>query len=756
MEITKVLGDNAGKLLALLDPSSTKLVGALAQLAVEFPKIKVGIAAGAGDPLALFDTIRADLDNPAIKGAFDAAGAGALLADLKAAAATFNGKLPDEVRVLLRRVGDYDEDGGTEDEGRIGWDKDGKVLEKTIGTDGKPRLGICLTGAIAIDCEAGSRWFYPGDGVAAKGLVRLGIAGSIAGTVDGKVPFASLGSVAIAASAGAGADVHLFWRKNSDQLYAEALGEIVASPVNVFSLADVWEAARDRSFEGFVVKLDGHATLQVDLGLAREFDVDGLLKAKAGITVSVDLARKASYELSVRKVDEGLRMVLSHGDEDSAKWGLGVGIEIDPSPLVRRVGKVVADATDHWDEVLGKVRPFLSPGTWLREELAGQVNGLLGKLEQQVNNPVLLDGLKRDLRLALGEQSDDAGLAGTLAGKVTDAVGSLERVVIGKADDLAATAILKLTGRLPGLLAEPVAAALKAEVAKLIQALQKDFEGVVGEVVSANPVTAIDRALKKAGQEVTAAASKLDARAKAIRDLVGKADDLVHKIAKAVEEAATARIALQLRFENSRIDKSQFEFTGDFLAVNPQSSALYRSLMTGELSRLTSLFERPVDGFALDPKKSSVRRFSQSKSTVGYALVILGLEFGGSETVSGSADVTWRADGKIEVNARAFYARAAGGWRQKRSIEFVETYRLVVARVMESLQADDAATGMTLDLSTERSDKDLRIEEIEKYLRRMVDAQLISGARVDAMTAYRQEVAKMRGQQKSPAPWKFR
>jgi hypothetical protein len=766
MDLTAILAEGA-KLEKTLGDKLFAVVALFDRLNADWKTIvdngkAIGKIAQAGDPVALFDAIRADLDTPGIAQVFKDAKCLDLLDDLKELAATFDKKvLPDEVRTLLKPLGDFRETAsGTDatfkswvtgsDPGRLRWKKDGK-LAATSDNGGGAVADFQLGVGIDLDCEAGSLWFYDRDRVPVEGLVRVGVAGTLTAGGKGKAPFGQLVGN-LETDAGVKAQAHLFWRRKPTMTYAAALLDIAKAPVNIFSLDAVSGAMQgDDGFVGAILAIDGHASVNIDLALARECAAGGLFDAKAGLTITVDLARKAAYELSILKVDQGVRLVLSHGDDDAAGWGLGIGVDIDPGPITRRIADVLRDASDHWDAVLAPIRPFLSPGTWLRDHLAANLDGMLAKLTKTLD-PVYAKALDRDLRLAMGYGSGDPGLAAVLTGKIVDAIASAERAATGAADDITSQVVTRLSAVLPSLLADPLNNALKEEITKLVTSLQDEFAKAAKDVAASSPAADIDAALKKLGAQVTHWTDDLDRRAKGIRDLVEKADDLIHGIAADAQKAATAKISARLNFERQRLDQEHYDFAADITRVTPETSALYEAVLAGRLDPVARLLASgaEMNGLSLDKTRCSVERFSKVSSRLGYEVVILGLQLSGELVVTGQADVTWGLDGRISLKTEALASRAANRWGDGRSANLIQTYSLALRRVDGGGRPADLQKGMGLDLTTERADKDLTVNEVAAYLKRMVDMGLLSEGRVQRLRDHVAGQAATRGKAKLP------
>lgn len=739
-DLTKFF-ENGATLEAVLGAEAAELIDLARQLSKVLPDLQTDIA-DADDPWAVYAAIRSGIDDPAIERAFAAAGAAALFAQTKAFAAKFDEVLPPEVEILLRSLGDYDESASGadslrsqwatgDDKGQIAWDKAGKLLS-AAQADGS----AMVYGAIAASVEAGSLWFYSQDNVPSKGLFRIGLSGALGATVQGSVPFGSVGSVTAGASAGVAAQVHLFWRRPVDHIVAEVIADIALHPVNIFSLEEMLAACHGRAgMEGLIMAIDGHASLDIDLAIARDIDVEGFFSATAGLTVRIGLARRAAYELSLRKVPTGIRLALTHADDDARKWGVGIGIEIDAAPVARRVGAVMQSALEHWDAVLDDLKPFLSPGTWLQKQAGVQ----LGKLTSEIGDKAIVGALRNDLQLALGNGGDsDARLAALLSTKVLDAISGLEGAVTGKAQTLAKQAVARLAMQLPAVAQNPIKTKLEAEIEALIADYQSELTQFTGSLAKTQAVK-VERALKQLGAKVTSGAAAANAHAKELRNLVEKADRLVRKVAAEVEGAAKAKIAARMRFERQRLNKEHYEVAGTFTAPTPEASALYTSLLMGRLNGAAAMFAADslaVPGFTPERELCSVRRFSKVSKTLGYEIVLLGMDFTGRSEASGMADITLDGEDRITVYTRSIATREAMSINTSRKSEYVQTGALLLAKAEGGERPADLQMSFAIRLFTQRRDKQLKVGEVRNFLALMVECGLLSPVRAVAASDY--------------------
>ena len=75
-----------------------------------------------------------------------------------------------------------------------------------------------------------------------------------------------------------------------------------------------------------------------------------------------------------------LAITLSRSLSRSSTSGVDIGVTLDATELSGHVATIVNDALDKWDAALDPIRPWLSPGTLLRDKLSAELATGIGKL----------------------------------------------------------------------------------------------------------------------------------------------------------------------------------------------------------------------------------------------------------------------------------------------------------------------------------------------------------------------------------------
>lgn len=757
------VGDQAVQLGDWFDwlPAFEKLGDRWAEILEQVKEIKAG-AAEVDSAASLFAFLQGELENETVSAAFEELGLTAELEQLRKLAKLYD-KLPPQLKRLAQPVSDFVEtvtdDPDTDEPRPLDAEKDGWV----DGSDpGKvelpiPKLALdhgahagsadftfSLGASAEISAEAGALWPYARDEVT-PGLIQLTLGGSIEAGAKGAIPFSS-GEVKASAGAGVSAALMFFARPaKADGIYAAELVHMLPKLPNPFSLEEVWNATDGGHIEGLIVALDGHAEVAVSVSVGKSVDLPKVLSGKLGFTGSISLKRKAGYVLSVRSSgkDAGkgrLKVVLSRNKSAADTWGLGLGLELDISPLVDRVHAVLEDVLGVWSEKIAVVQPYLKPGTWIRSKLQDEFGELVANL---VSDETIRSGLIEDFGLLLGSSdADESKLVKLLSDKLQQKLDKVEDLAFGEVDKKAAEVVDEVTAWLPALGSVDVRALLQAKVKELIGGFQTDLAARLQQLSTTVDAGEIGDALKSIGLKLDQKVKTADDALAGLRKLVQKFDDVLHRAVKITEDAAIKKIGAQLSFEDSRVREFDMEVVGHFTADTAGSRALYSSLTKGKLSALQQLLldGTTVEGFELVKEESSIHRFTRVSKKLGYAFVGFGAELTGSQLISGEADIVVTGDGNVTLSAKAEAQVSGSSFAESRSTTFVSTYDMLLAKA-----DDDDGEGrprnlqqsLSLDLTASHRDESLKAGEVIDFFAGLASLGLISDHRTKkASTIY--------------------
>ena len=704
---------------------------------------------------SLLAFLQGKLENEAVVDAFDALGLAALRTDLLAFSEVYD-HLPDAVKLLAAplsafaetetvRADDASQPLGFRDDW-VGGADPGKVslplklvAVESDGTAGKVDFNLALSSDVQLSCEAGALWPYRRDEVA-PGLLQFTLEGRLEAKAGGKLPFSSGGLGANAAAGGATELMYFVRPADANAIYAAEVARALPELPSPFALQPVWNAMATSQLEGIVIAVDGHADIDLALSFGRDIDLPKVLAGKLGITATISCKRKAAYVLSVRSIGSAalgrqrLLIALSRNKSSATGWGVGLGLELDMAPLIGRVHAVLNEALGEWSAELDRIRPFLNPGTWIRDRLGAELSDLAKDL---VKDTSLRDGLTVDLGVLLGtSDADTSALEDRLVAKAVDKLGEVANLATGVAQDKADDAVTRIVSALPTLAQDSARRLLDAGVRKIVDQFQTAITKEINDIAGKAKPKGIGEALQSIGVEIGKKVKKADDAAAGLRVLVERFDGLLRLAVEKTSESAKQKIGMQLSLDEQRESNVEMEVVGMIDACTPAAQALYAQLLRGKLSGLQTLFDadRTVPGFILDRDRSSIRRFSKVGTKLGWAFVGFGLEVKAFELLAGQAELRLIGNGDITVVARGELTKEASGPREGRSLTFVSTFDLMLARAAamdDGLHRTRTTQAITVGIVASHRDKSLKAGEVTGYLSGLADLGLVKRERVD-------------------------
>lgn len=660
--------------------------------------------------------------------------------------------LPEEARELAAPVGDTAEKAvkpGKTDERPVGYrddwvdGNDGREIAVPIpdfsadheGSLGPLDFDLDFGASAHLTCEPNGLWPYSRDDVKG-GLLQISCGAEVKASAGGTLPFNS-GKLGGDASARARAELMYFRRPSSPKaIFAGELARAVRAMPNPFSLPGVWEAVAQHRLEGIILALDGTTEVELKLAVGKTADLPKVLSAELGITGNVRVNRKAAYVASIRQTGDAalgtqqLALAISRNKSAAHQWGVGVGLEVDISPLAGRVHTLLSEAMGEWTKEIEKIRPYLKPGTWLQDKAGDELEKLAEKLLKDHDG--LREALIVDLGVVLGtaDDSDDEGIAQALVGRITEKLDTFIVTTSEKAESKAGAAVEKLVESLPALAGDPIKEKLNETLTGLLEDLQDKLKGEIEGLAKAKPKQ-VTKALKKLGVKVEKAAKQADTATKGLVELVDKFEELMKQALAALEDSARHKIGVQLAFEESRVSELDMEIVATIDSTSAEAKRLYKAAMTGRFAELQALLEDggKADGFTIDPDKSAIRRFVKVSRKTGFSFVAFGLEVKSELLLLGEADFKVLGNGDITVIAKSEATRSADGPREGRTASFVTMHDLLLARLDED-RAPELQRSMELTLKASHRDKSLKAREVSEFIDSLTSAGLASKDRV--------------------------
>ncbi|MEO7689186.1 MAG: hypothetical protein ABIS51_07865 [Sphingomonas sp.] len=690
------------------------LIKAAAALIAQWPAMP---AVNDGRSLVAFlDDGGAKFGNDTIKAAFGAVG---LAAEYKLVAdnlATLLGKVDAlEAKPIARlfdrldRFQDSDVGNDASDPGLIRWQPLTLAENAAVATG----VSIGLDASAAIEFEAGDQWPYASDSAAdptLTNLLRIGATGAIKGAGDASVPF-PIGSLKVGASASKTATLAYYFKPpNPGEWFGIAVAERITTIPDPIDFSDIWETLGDRArtsdLKGIDLHLDGAVDFAAEVALAIGRKIKDVGAISAGLGIKASVSRASHLQVSMRAVGpDKVAITLSRSLSRSSTSGVDLGVTLDATELSGHVATIVNDALDKWDAALDPIRPWLSPGTLLRDKLSAVLATGIGNL---TSNASLKDALVADAQRALGLAPGDAGLAAWVGKQITDAV-SRNATVVRDGGTNAVDALIKDLG--PSL-SEALARdtdAVKAEIAKLVGSVETSLNTAIAGLFDTLGGRIADL-LKQIGVAVEGVVQTLDDATAVFRKLFALFDAKVAQIRAITAKAALAKLQLSVTAETTQTSGSEYLIAGTFTANTPEAQALFHLIMGGKGQAIADLFAAgDVPGFTLDRARSFLIRSASWKDRTAFSLIVFGFNLGGELLLTADAKITITGNNDISVTAGSAASDTSNTLDGSQILSFSSPYAWSPA-------AGGGEPVMTVNLGIDRFEKNLKASELQAFL----------------------------------------
>lgn len=721
----------ADKALALKDDLAP--IKALGDIVANWQKLE-GKVEGAVTAEALLTQIATDVNSNEIKQLFDRAGLSDTYADLKRLLGKVTdaaGAVPGEIKTLLEPLDHFT---AGDPKAEVDWSLSCAASPVPESEQYSLDLGV----AARVGFNAGARW--PNDAASPR-LLSLGASGKVSAGAKAAVPYA-FGTVSGDLQGSATAVIDYYFSP-ANTVYALAVAERLGALPNPFDLKAMWDALADESLalEGVVLGLGGSAKASFEVKFADAQALGSGVVVDTGFKVAVSASLNNTYDLSLRRAlspagQPAIRAELTRTRVEESELTNALTLEVDVAALTRPVAAAIKTAVDRWDAAIEPIKPFLSPGTWLRDHLLAQLKTALTPLveDESLREAILADAAGA---VGVGDLKTDAIVA-WLSDQVTGAIDQANVLADGKLDAAVDRAMARLDKALPLLTkllaAEDIDPALKLKtlVGDQIGRIDKALKDQVAALFD-KPGKDIAEPLRRAGSAVQGAVTSADQALKPVRDLLDRYDKLFHKILDKAEEAAKKKVTARLYAEESRLNRTVVEIAGLFTAVTADSRAVFEDLSRGRMQPMVQLLETQptIPGFALDTAASSITRFSADKGGQGFEVAFLNIaDIAYSRLLS--TDTTVRIDGlgNVRVDLKGKLEKTLSFLARTRSASFVESAAIVLA----AASARDAASPppvLEIGVGASFADKKLEWSEVRDFIESLAEAKLLSDSALE-------------------------
>ena len=647
------------------------------------------------------------------------------------------GKLPAWVKTLFEDVDSFK----AGNVGALDWNP--LKADEKVTLDEEHKIVLGVSGEAGLGAVAWSNWPDEKD----KPLLRLDAHGKIGFSAGGGAKLPG-GALSVSIEAGAEAKLFYYYDAAGGGLYLVEVAKRLADLPNPFRLDSLWEAKDRHGFSGARFDFTGKASATVEVSLAYAGPLAGV-PVDVSATLKVGAKFERGYTLTARPKDGGLYVTMARRQLDAQSLGGKISIGIGIHAIAAKVQAVLTRAVAGWDKELATIKPFLSPGTYLQEQLGGAIDSAAGKLIG--DNEKLRDALKADLKGLFGIDTDDTSdLVGWLTDTLHGAIDSNASKLLGdaeiKVDDAANAAWETIAGLVPSLGGEAGALidAEKAEVETAVKAALKDLigevkaplEGLLKDLLGTiegqgeAAAKAVGSALKAVGAEADAAVKKLDDLFKGVREALENYTEVLHKVAKTAEEALKQKISIAIHADNENSRELDVSIAGTFTVSDAVTQATFRDFVAGDLEKVALIAggkpENQPAGFTIDKDKSREKLTLLRKGSSGVDFIGFGVAASFSTAVLARVELEIDGNGNIQLDSQGEVSARFSGDGQEREVSFADSISLAVSRDI----AAKAGTPPKVELgvSVIYRDEELRTEELEDFTRSLGEAGLLSDA----------------------------
>ncbi len=646
-------------------------------------------------------------------------------------------QIPAQYRPLAQKLSDFNSSGNN-----------GVVSFRLVNVSATSPMGGDYTlnfGAQAsVTLDAYDNWPFAGDAIKDR-LLSIGASGTLTAGAGLAIPF-QFGTVSANANTSAKVDLDYYFDVgNPDQIYALAMAQDLGGLVDPFQFKPLWIALTTGRLRGVVYRFKGTAAFKASVTFAASTTLAELAEAiaiKGDLGAEIDVAATINddYTLSfvtTSAVPGGERIIVATlGRDPGVEKDLEatLGLTLDLSQLGQYVQSLLKKATDTWQAELNTLKPFLSPGTWIQQQIQNEADKRLeSTFTDLVSNQDLRKALVQDAQVMLGvsEEPGEDPLTAWIRTQVTNGLNRVAGVLTTHADQAAAAVVNELGSRFPTLVSDQardnVTPFLTGKVQALIGLAQSNLEAEVSNLLKA-PNQMLGKALSAAGAASASVVSEINAAMAGVRSLFDKYDAVYAKIMAASEQAAKAKLTATVAFAEKSADSVSYRVRGTFTDDGVGAQNVFDSLVRGKLDDVTQLLVQKTKGFDLDPEQSSITRTSTFDQSLGVDIVLLGLEIDAKTLVHAEADVLVDGTGVIRVGAKGTLDQKYNGLNASQDIAFFDVESLVVSGRLSSAPT---AVPMQMGFGIATQDKSLTHGLLSGFVKSLVGARLLPADALD-------------------------
>lgn len=647
----------------------------------------------------------------------------------------FNKAGIDHPTRLLARLSDNTEDTADANTGMVRWSlikKDPSTIAD--GGFGKGDFNLDLGGKAQIEVEGGALWPYKKDEVAQR-LVRMGVAGNLNAKGKFKTPF-SLGPLAGSAGGKVDADAGIeldYYFDPADQttLLAGAVAKRIKrlpNPLDYGSIMSAYNSGAD--FFGFDLSKGGGVSAEVEVSIGKGLDLKDIGKLAAEIKVKATLVRRRQFQISLRRLepahqgDPKTRLTVSGKKLSKDGKSIGVQVVLEFGELAKHVHEKLTPYVGKWDTTLQKIKPYLTPGTYLKNEAKDLVDEVVGKL---ISNDDIAAAVTADMGLLLGtSKADDLELGEYFTSRIEDALNGLVSSLVGDVEEQASDLLAGLKEQLPIFATLDQDDVLLTELKKLTGKVNTAFEEELTKrtVNTETKRKKIADTLAKIGRSANGVVKDADKAAAKVRELVDEVDRIVKKAMELLSDSAKHEAKLSFTYSAMKTDKASFELVADLSPTLAQED--YRTLLSGNFNDTRELLMREEDPGTPTTIEfqdgTKVKQVSENQSKFEGSFMVFGVGAEWSNVFDGKAEFEADHRGNVEITTRGSGTKKSRTLFGKEDTEASFIDVVSIARAKEGVKTGSKPS-IDLALSLKRTDTEKgmdagEFETLMKHARR--------------------------------------
>ena len=470
------------------------------------------------------------------------------------------------------------------------------------------------------------------------------------------------------------------------------------------------------------MRLSANSTMKfdVDIGLAKTFNVADKIKAKLGASVKCTAKETGMFDyfLSANEVggEPVIAVHIKRNTSNQKTLNESFGLELDPTELVRSLKPLIEEHLGKAEAALTQFEELLPGSDYIKNKMASVI-------DDKFNN----SDFKQDIKVIVGldaSRTPEEVLRDRIIGTIeTSADGWSDKIdtAVPAIVDEVLSGLIRFTPNLPDIkttVEDAIQAALEEKQAALMQKVKDS-------IVNANVYKSVAKNLNEAGANIPKTVSNTQKgvaqAATALQSLLTKLQNRISKIRDLAQVAAEKTISLKVAAERKQISQESLDLRFDLYPERDPVKAqeALEAILLGEMNRVISIIVKHQSGHTPPPVvglSGGYTIYESLSESNSQDLVIWNLALGSKSIMD--ADVKWsvNVDGSITATSVAEYTRINSSNSENRTVAFVESAEMLFATHKSTLNV-----GLTIS----REDEEFSADEVSAFLSGLLDRGLL-------------------------------